>query len=164
MSNEQNEKTEEATPRKKEKERDRGNIAKSQDFSASLMLTLGVCLLFVLGKSMLESLRTTLFDSFVSLNPDNISDNDFFAIITPYYIAFIKITAGFFSFLALGAIIIQRIQTGSLFAKEALKPNFQKLAPGNLVKNLMNKINFFKPKQLVELAKSLAKTTVVALV
>lgn len=164
MSNEQNEKTEEATPRRKEKERDKGNIAKSQDFSASLMLTLGVGLLFIMGSSMLESLRSILIESFASLNPNNISDNDFFSITAPYYKSYIQTTMLFFSFLAIGAIVIQRIQVGALFAKEALKPNFQKLAPSTAIKNLMNKINLFKPKQLVELAKSIVKTLIVALV
>lgn len=164
MSNEQNEKTEEATPKRREKERERGNIAKSQDFTSSLMLTLSVGLLFSLGNGMLENLKTILREAFNSISPDSISESDFIGIIGPYFQSYVKITALFFSMLTIGAVLILRFQTGALFAKEALKPNFKKLAPSALLKNLGNKINFFKPKQMVELIKSILKTLVVALV
>ncbi len=164
MSNEQNEKTEEATPKRREKERDRGNIAKSQDFTSSLILTLGIGLLFAMGPNMLEILKTTITNSLNSLNPGQIPQNDFIAILGPYFQSYVEITVLFFSCLALGAILILRFQTGALFAKEALKPNFQKLAPSSLIKAFINKINIFKPRQMVELIKSIVKTLVVALV
>ena len=64
MGNEQNEKTERATPRRREKERDKGHIAKSQDFTSSLLLTLGVALLFALSPKMLETLQVMLMSAF----------------------------------------------------------------------------------------------------
>ena len=70
----------------------------------------------------------------------------------------------FFALLAISAVLILRIQTGALFAKEALKPNFKKLSPATALKNLIDKINIFKPKQMVELIKSLVKTSIVAVV
>lgn len=164
MSNEQNEKTEEATPKRREKERDRGNIAKSQDFTSSLMLTLGIGLLFAMGSNMLEALKTIITRALSSIHPNEIPENDFIAIVGPYFQSYVQITFLFFSCLAIGAVIVLRFQTGALFAKEALKPNFQKLAPSSLLKALGNKFNIFKPKQMVELVKSIVKTLVVALV
>ena len=162
MGNEANEKTEKATPRRREKERDKGHIAKSQDFTAALVLTSGIALLFLLNKNMFEKIQVMMITAFSNLNPNSISDSDFNSIFIPYIYKYIGIVAIFFIGLALCAILILRFQTGSLFAKEALKPNFNKLNPSNAFKNLIDKINFFKPKQMVEFIKSLAKMLVVA--
>ena len=164
MADEQNEKTEEATPKRKQKERDKGHIAKSQDFTSSLMLTFGLGLIFVMGKGMHEKLSSMLTNTFLQLNPKNISDTDAISILAPYLEHYADIVLLFFAFLAIGAVVILRFQTGALFAKEALKPNFKKLSPATALKNLIDKLNIFKPKQLVELTKSLLKTIIVATV
>ena len=164
MANDQNEKTEEATPKRKQKEREKGHIAKSQDFTASLMLTLGVGLMFAMGKDMHNKLSSMLTSTLGELNPNSISDNDAISILAPFISDYAQITFLFFAFLAIGAIVIIRLQTGALFAKEALKPNFQRLSPSNAIKSLIDKINIFKPRQMVELLKSVVKTIVVAAV
>ena len=164
MANEQNEKTEEATPKRKQKERDKGNIAKSQDFTASLMLAIGIGLIYAMGSNMLEELQIMLTNALSSLHPKNISTDNFVAIMAPYFSHYCHICLLFFAFLAIGAVIILRFQTGALFAKEALKPNFKKLSPSSAMKALINKINLFKPKQMVEFIKSIVKTCIVAAV
>ena len=163
MANEQNEKTEEATPKRREKERDRGHIAKSQDFTSSLVLSFGLGLIFVMGPKMLDSLRTMLISTLSDLKPENISDNSVISILAPYLDYYCHVTLLFFAFLAIGAIAILRFQTGALFAKEALKPNFNKLSPSSAIKAFIDKINIFKPRQMVELIKSIVKTIIVAL-
>lgn len=163
MGNE-NEKTERATPRRRNKERNKGHIAKSQDFTSSLVLTSGIALLFIMNKGMLDKLQVLLITSFTSLHPKNISESDFVGIILPYLYKYMDITFLFFAFLAICAVLILRFQTGALFAKEAIKPNPGKLAPSRAFKNLIDKINLFKPRQMVEFVKSIAKTLVVTLV
>ena len=111
MGNEQNEKTEEATPKRKQKERDRGHISKSQDFTSALMLTFSLGLVYVMGSGMQEKIKNMLTVTLSSLRPQNISDNDFFAIIAPYFKYLIDIVVMFFAFLALAAVIILRFQT-----------------------------------------------------
>lgn len=164
MANEENEKTEEATPKRKQKERDRGHISKSQDFTSSLMLTASLGLIFIMGGKMQEKLSSMLSSTLSNLNPNNISDNDAVSILAPFLEHYANIVLLFFAFLAICAILILRLQTGALFAKEALKPNFKKLTPAAGFKALMDKINIFKPKQMVELIKSLVKTVIVAVV
>ena len=164
MANEQNEKTEEATPKRREKERDKGHIAKSQDFTSSLVLTFGLGLIYAMGSGMLEKLKNMLFQTLSHLNPNEISDNDAIGILTVYFKDYAQITLLFFAFLAIAAALILRFQTGALFAKEALKPNFERLSPSSAMKALLEKINIFKPRQMVELIKSIVKTTIVAMV
>ena len=164
MSNEElNEKTEEATPKRREKERDRGHIAKSQDFTSSLVLSIGLGLLFVMGPSMLEKIKDIIQNSLTSINPKQIPD-DFVAIMTPYVHSYVSVVALFFALISVGAILVLRFQTGSLFAKEAMKPNFKKLSPSAAFKALIDRFNFFKPRQMVEFLKSLIKTSIVAIV
>lgn len=162
MANE--ERTESATPKRREKERDKGNIAKSQDFTSSIMLTLGVGALWGLSASIMQSLQSMLYRTFTNLNPDDINENNPIGIFLPYAQETGKILIPFLVLLCIGAVITLRLQTGALFAKEALKPKFDKLAPSNIIKTLLKKFNFFEPKALMELVKSLAKLTVVGLV
>lgn len=164
MANDQADKTEEATPRRKEKERDKGHISKSHDLTSSLVLTGGLGLLFVMGNNMLEKMRSMLENTLANLKPDNIPDNDFVLITAPFFQDYCSITLLFFAFLALIAIFVLRLQTGALFAKEALKPSFQKLSPANAFKKLIENINIFKPKQMVEFIKSIIKGFVVTMV
>lgn len=162
MANE--EKTESATPKRREQERDKGNIAKSQDFTSSLMLVSGVGILYALSSSVLQTINTLLYQTFTHLNPDAIGEDNPIGILLPYAIATGKILIPFMLLLCFCAIFILRLQTGSLFAKQALKPKFDNLMPGNMIKMLLKKFNLFEPKSMMELVKSLAKLTVVALV
>ncbi len=162
MANE--ERTESATPKRREKERDRGNIAKSQDFTSSLMLTLGVGLMYMLSSSMLQKIQNILYQTFTHLNPKEISETNPMGTFLPYAQTTAEILVPFLFLLCLGAALILRLQTGALFAKEALKPNFDRLMPGNMVKALLKKFNFFEPKTMMELVKSLAKLAAVGLV
>ena len=162
MANE--ERTESATPKRREKERDRGNIAKSQDFTSSLMLTLGVGLMYMLSSSMLQKIQNILYQTLTHLDPKEINETNPMGVFIPYAQATGEILVPFLFLLCLGAALILRLQTGALFAKEALKPNFDKLMPGNMVKALLKKFNFFEPKTMMELVKSLAKLTAVGLV
>jgi len=164
MANEQSERTERATPKRRQKERNKGHIAKSQDFTSSLLLTCGLLLLSSIGSGMLEKIKNMMIETFSTLNPDNISDNDVLGILTPYFRMYGDIVLLFFFFIALCAVFILRYQTGSLFAREALKPNFKKLSPASAFKALLEKFNLFKPRQMVEFIKSILKTSVVAIV
>ena len=164
MANDQSERTESATPKRRQKERNKGHIAKSQDFTSGLLLTCGVVLLSKMGGGMLEKLKVMMIETFSNLKPDNISESDPISIVAPFFRNYADITLIFFFFLALCAILILRYQTGSLFAKEALKPKLNKFSPASMVKQLLGKFNIFKPQQLVEFLKSIFKTIMVAVV
>lgn len=159
-----NEKTEEATPRRREKEKDKGNIAKSQDFTSSLMLAIGVGIFYAFSGKIFEHLRGLLYTAFTSLNPKNIPDDNIMSILTPYAFALGTILVPFFMFLAIAAVLVKKFEIGNVFAKEALKPKFDKLSPSQALKALGQKLNPFAPKTLMELAKSLAKLAVVFMV
>ncbi len=164
MADDKDQRTEEATPRRKEKERDKGHIAKSQDFTSALVLSAGLGFLYVQGSNMVGKIISMLKNALSNLNPQNISSTDAISVLAPFFYDFIDIVALFFLALAVVAILVLRFQTGALFAKEALKPNFEKLAPSRAFRALVDKFNIFKPKQMVEFIKSILKLIVVCLI
>ena len=159
-----NEKTEEATPRRREKEKDKGNIAKSQDFASSLMLAIGVGAFYAFSPRIFEHLRGLLYSTFTSLNPTNIPYDNPMSVLTPYVFTLSAILAPFFVILVIGAFLVKKLEIGNVFAKEVLKPKFDKLKPSQALKTLGQKLNPFAPKTLMELVKSLAKLAVVFMV
>ena len=60
MGNEAAEKTEEATSRRRSKERERGNVAKSKDMESAMVMVAGISLLLVFSKYMYSTITSTL--------------------------------------------------------------------------------------------------------
>ena len=58
MSNDAAEKTEEATTRRRTKERERGNVAKSKDMESALVMIGGIAILIVLAKYMFSNIMS----------------------------------------------------------------------------------------------------------
>ena len=107
MANE--ERTESATPKRREKERDKGNIAKSQDFTSSIMLTLGVGVMYALGPSILQNIQTLLYQTFTHINPNEINEMNTMGLFVPYAVMTGKILAPFLVILCIGAILVLRL-------------------------------------------------------
>ena len=158
------EKTEEATPKRREDERKKGNIAKSQDMTSSLTITVGVGLLFALAPGIMEKLQNLLYYTLTHLNPDEIETQDIITIFAPYAKIIGEIMLPFLLGLAIATVIIIRMQVGSLFALEKIKPKIDKLTPSGIVQGLKKMMNPFEPKNLVELAKSFFKMGLVGYV
>ena len=159
-----NEKTEQATPKRRNKERDKGNISKSQDFVSSITLTVGVACLYVLTTNMLEHLKNLMRETFSHLHPATLPKEDYISVFVPSVHTTVAILLPFFFFISLAAIFVKRTEVGALFAKEVLKPKIDKLLPANALRALWQKINIFSPKTLVEFAKSIAKLIAVGIV
>ena len=159
-----NEKTEQATPRRRSKERDKGNVSKSQDFVASITLAIGVAVLYIMTVDIIETLKAYFHDTFANLRPQTLPVDDYLQVFIPPLVVSVKILAPFFFFIALAAIATRKIEVGNLFAKEVLKPKFDKLNPANALKALWQKINIFSPRTLVEFVKSIIKLIVVGVV
>ncbi len=159
-----NEKTESATPKRRNKERDKGNISKSQDFVSSITLTVGVACLYVLTTNMLEHLKNLMRETFAHLHPSSLPKEDYISIFIPSVHTTIAILLPFFFFISLAALFVKRSEVGALFAKDVLKPKIDKLLPANALRALWQKINIFSPKTLVEFAKSIAKLIAVGIV
>ena len=162
MSNPAAEKTEEATSRRRDKEREKGNVPKSQDLNSALMLTVGVVILGILSGHILLNIQTLLYNTFTHLNPKDISETDIMFILMPFVRSLVQIVLPFLLLLVLSAIVIIRMQVGFVFSPEKIKFDLQNLAPSKILQSAKKIFNPADPKNIVELIKSLTKLLIVA--
>mgnify|MGYP001024687063 FL=1 len=156
-----NEKTEEATPKRREKEREKGNISKSQDLSSVSVLISGFALLYVFGNSIVSHLKDSLYYTFTNLNPNTIEYRDILSILYPHAIFLSKCVVPFLGFLMIIVLFLVRAQVGTLFAVQKIKPSMQNLTGSAIMNKLKKMFNPFSPKNLFELAKSFLKMIIV---
>ncbi|MCX7935727.1 MAG: flagellar biosynthesis protein FlhB [Planctomycetota bacterium] len=152
--------TEEATPRRREKEREAGRVARSRDLAASLVL-LGAMLFLryggdLMGYEMLAVAEQTLTQYLPSLPPPEGNE------ILPHILTWLywcgRIAGPFLVTIMLIAIIANLIQTGPVFSWEPLEPNFDRLNP---ISGLMR---MFSLRSLMTLAVNFLKIALVVAV
>ena len=85
MGNEAAEKTEEATQRRRQKERERGNVSKSRDFDSALVITAAVALLSILSKHMFQTILEMMRETFSHLKPADIDHTNILGLMLPYF-------------------------------------------------------------------------------
>lgn len=161
MANDGAERTERATPRRRGKERDKGNIANSRDLSSALILTTGVALISMFSGYILNKFKSTMIYAFTSLNPSNISTDDIVAIFAPYLKSCMEIIIPLFLCLFIVGILVIRMQVGHVFAVEKIKPKFSNISPKKMIDGFKRLFNIFEPRKFVEFAKSLLKLSIV---
>ena len=160
MGNEAAEKTEEATTRRRTKERERGNVAKSKDMESALVMVGGIALLGVFGKHMYNNIIAMMQDTFINLNPNSIDTSSIIGILYPYLRYTGLILLPFFVFLFIYAVIVIRMDVGHVFALEKAKFNLENLSPRRMFQNAKRIFNPFQPRSMVEFAKSILKLVI----
>ncbi len=161
MGNPGAEKTEPATGKRRQKERDDGNIPKSQDLNSALIITTGVCLLSMFSAKIFSQLKTLFYDTFTHLRPSDISTDDILLIFLPFAKATSQIVVPFLVILALVAVAVIRAQVGHVFVISKIKIDFTALAPSKMVDKIKKMVNPVDPKTVMEFVKSFIKIAVV---
>ena len=106
MGNEAAEKTEEATTRRRTKERERGNVAKSRDMDAALVMVAGIALLGVFAKNMINTIQNMMRETFSHLNPNSFSVDNVMGLLLPYFHYTALIVLPFFVLLVIASILL----------------------------------------------------------
>lgn len=161
MGNTGQERTEEATSKRRQKEREKGNIPKSQDLNSALMVTAAIALLGMFGKYIFEKFQTLFLETFSHLHPNEISTDDILLIFVPFAKATGEIVVPFLIILSLAAVFIIRSQVGHVFAVDKIKFNLENLAPSKMMSSAKKLFNPVEPRTLMELVKSVIKLAVV---
>lgn len=163
MGNEAAERTEEATPRRRQKEREKGNVSKSRDMDAALVMVAGIALLAVFTKYMGETILNMMRENFSTLHTfTNIDTSNVLGLLMPYFRILGIILLPFFVLLVIASIIIIRMDVGPVFSLQKIKIDPANLSPRRMIQNAKRLLNPFAPRSLVELAKSILKIVVVA--
>ncbi len=151
-------KTEEATPKKKRDARNKGQVAKSKELGLTFTLLASTIVLVVLGDFIFNSLRQDMIaflNNYMNMHLD--SNSLKFILVTVLVRAALVILPVAIPISIMG-IVANFMQTGFLFTKETIKPDLKKLNPLNGFKRI------FSMRTLVELFKDLAMVFVVAYV
>ncbi len=153
------EKTEEATPRKRQEARRKGHVPRSNELNAVVTLLAGFTALNAFSRSSLERLYTYLQYSFSSEMLNKQIDPVALAELirqTVVIIAMIFLPTGL-AILAAG-VIVSYLQTGWIFTMEGLKIKFDRINP------LLGFKRLFSLQKLVDLFKALFKLIGVAVI
>ena len=161
MGNDAAEKTEEATTRRRTKERERGNVSKSRDLDSALVMVASIALLGVLGSGMLNTMQGMMKETFSNLNYAGMDVTNIMGVLLPYFKYLGMIVLPFFVLLVIAAVFIIRFDVGHVFALEKAKFNLENLSPRRMLQNAKRIFNPFEPRSLVEFAKSILKIVVV---
>ncbi len=154
------EKTELPTSKKREKAREEGQVAKSQEISTALLFIVAFFSLKLLSGYMFEKIYVIMAESFRVLDS---FDDIFVAGYFGKYMANIALQTGLIVLplmmivLILG-IITNIVQVGWKITTKPLKPKFSKLNPIQGFKRI------FSMRAIIELIKSIAKLVVILLV
>lgn len=158
------ERTEAATPKRRQDARKKGQISKSQDFNSALMIIVGVSLLSVFSPAIMQKIQDNLKFTFTNLNPQYLDENNLIGLLIPYAKLLGEVALPFLVILMFAGIFIIRMQVGSLFTLEPIKPKLDKLMPSAMLKKLKDMFNIADPKKIFELGKSLIKMVIVGAV
>lgn len=152
------EKTEQATPRRRQKAREEGQVAQSKDLTGAVSLAAAIAVYKFAGSGIGRSIAATTECHFADANSvaftaDALSHQAF---------AWLGLVAGAVMPVALAALAAgmtaNLIQTGFIFATKRISPTADKLNPINGLKRI------FSLNGLVEAAKGLLKVAIVAFI
>ncbi|PKR78636.1 flagellar biosynthesis protein FlhB [Halalkalibacillus sediminis] len=149
--NQGQEKTERATPKKREDSRKKGQVAKSQDIVTALMLFFVFIFLMVFGSFMGETLTGIYTYSFTEFIHWDLTAFNVERVLFEMTIEAVKIVAPIMAVALLAAFAATYMQIGFLFTGEPLKFDLKKIDPIKGFKRI------FSARALVEFLKSLFK-------
>ncbi|HOW57785.1 MAG TPA: EscU/YscU/HrcU family type III secretion system export apparatus switch protein, partial [Smithellaceae bacterium] len=148
------ERTEEATGRRREEAREKGQVARSHEVVSVSILVASLIYFYFGSTSLTRNIMQMMTDGFRNaargdLNPDSIVNLGIDMFIKGFIIVIPLMLA-----VLIAGIMGNVIQVGFLFSTEALEPKLSKIDP---IKGFQNK---FSLRSLVELVKSLFKIIV----
>ncbi|KAF9115111.1 hypothetical protein BGX30_006399, partial [Mortierella sp. GBA39] len=149
------EKTEKATPKKRQDTRKKGQVAKSQDLTGAVVLLASFFSLLMFGSSFKERLVGLFKDIFLNRLTMDLSINNVMSLAVEYGIDILLLLAPVFLTVVVMALAANLMQVGFMLTGESLKPKFSKLDPIKGFKNI------FSVRSLVEFAKSILKLVII---
>lgn len=152
------EKTEKATPKKRQEARKKGQVAKSQELPSALILILAFASFLMFGnyyKTHFFSLAHDILQNWLTMEVTMTNLGSFFQRIM---LEGLLLLAPILVIVLVTGVVGNIAQFGFMLTGETLKPSLKKLDPIKGFKRI------FSMRSLVEFAKSLLKVTIVAFV
>ncbi|MBL6927584.1 MAG: flagellar biosynthesis protein FlhB [Rhodospirillales bacterium] len=151
-------KTEEPSPKKLQKARDKGNVATSQEIKSWGMLLAASMALFIMAPDIMSGVKQTGATFLQAPHAIDINPEQLRLVFVRVILDLVVILGPFIGILVVAALASNAGQTGFLFAPSKIKPEISKIS---LIKGIKNK---FSVRQMVEFVKGLIKLALVAIV
>ncbi|HHY74640.1 MAG TPA: flagellar biosynthesis protein FlhB [Bacillus bacterium] len=149
------EKTEKATPKKREDARKKGQVAKSKDVSAALTLFFVFLLLLFMGGLLKGQMLAMISKTLKEYMLWDVTEANIHHMFIDYSIKAVYFVAPIMGLVVIIGVAANYIQFGFLFSPEAIKFKLSKLNPITGAKRI------FSIRAIVELFKSILKISVV---
>jgi flagellar biosynthetic protein FlhB len=149
-------KTEKATPKRREEARKKGQVAKSADLNGAVVLLASLLALSVFGPAMIEHIEESMRIVLALIaTPDVVSREGVGAILSSVFGSAARSAGPVIAVCALTGVVINVVQTGIRPTPGAIKPDIKKINPLTGAKNL------FGMRMVFETGKNLAKVGLV---
>ena len=145
------EKTEQATPKRREDARRKGQVARSSELSSIAILSTGLLALSGLGPYMFDQLGVFMIDALTNGVKVEINSTNLYLHIGSWVLGYARIIVPIVALLVVAALAVNYAQVGVLLTLQPLTPKAERISPFSGIKRI------FSSKGLVELAKSLFK-------
>ncbi len=149
------EKTEEATPRRLEKAREEGQVARSRELTTFMLLLVGVGGFWFAGAMIYDQLGLIMEQAFLFERRDALEVLPMLVKATDLVERSLYVMLPLFLLLTLTALVAPALLGGWLVSAKALQPQLSKLNPIKGIKRVLG------VQALVELAKAIAKSALV---
>ncbi|GGF80199.1 flagellar biosynthetic protein FlhB [Paenibacillus albidus] len=145
------EKTEKATPKKRQEARKKGQVAKSAELSGATVLLSAMLSLMMFGGYMKERFIVLYMDVFQNRMMMEVTSENVMQLFSQYGLQILILLVPLFAITFVIAVIINVFQVGFMTTGEGLMPKFSKLDPIKGLKNI------FSMRSFVEFLKSIFK-------
>lgn len=156
MDGAEQDKSEQATPFKLKKAREKGQIARGMDLGFFVGLAVLLLYLWIAGPGLGRDIALASRDAIVSAPSVSGGPGELFALTGHVFAAVMKPLLVFAIGLFAAALLFEALQTGLVFSAHPLKPDFNRLNPAKGLKRLFSK------RMLVETLKNVLKFAVYA--
>ena len=130
MPADQAQRTEQPTPRRKQKAREEGQVASSREFAAAVQFTAAVGLLLIYGDSVVEGLRLSMRGLLREAFRSSMSVEHLQAMVIGLAVEPLSFLGYLAAVLLAIGLLLQLLQTGFAFTPKRLQPDWNRLNPG----------------------------------
>jgi len=149
------EKTEKATPRRREEARKKGQVFRSQDLSAAVILLASFTALYAFMPYMMDVFNQFMVKYISYRSTGDLTAEIINVIMLDVAITMLKLTLPILATALLAAYIVSVAQVGFIFSGESLQFKLERIDPISGAKRVFSK------RAIVEMVKSIFKVTIV---
>ncbi|MDD4601079.1 MAG: flagellar biosynthesis protein FlhB [Negativicutes bacterium] len=149
------EKTEDATPKRKEEARKKGQVARSVELNSAFVILAAFFTLKVVGSYIYNELGDYMKLVFTHFSTTDFTAEFIQILFIDFAIVFFKVTLPVMLVIAVIAILSNLVQVGFAFSFEPIMPQMSRMNPISGLQRVFSK------RSLVELAKSIVKISII---